>query len=253
MSFRMISEGIYKEDIPFEDGYTSFFAFENGGEWAVMDFGASFDDGINHIIPSIREMGFYPKYLLCSHTHGDHIGGAEAVCSYFENVPLMKFSPYLNVGGKMAAELSDGQILFGRFKLLNLKGHTDDGLGVLDIKENILVSGDGLQLYGGGRYGTNISNPGGYIETLNRLKKLNLNGIISSHSYEPLGAEAFGKASAVKYIETCKEAFDLIVRIINENKEKNSEEIAKIYNAENLPTLSSWTVDNIAEYLKQNK
>lgn len=143
--------------------------------------------------------------------------------------------------------------MLDRYKILNLKGHTEDCAGVLDLKNNVLVSGDSLQLYGIGRYGTNVEDPSGYFDTFDRLFAMKLDAIVSSHDYYPLGSAAIGADAARKYLETCKEAYELILDTVREHPGLDAREIAKIYNSNNeeLPLLSWWSVEKAMEYLNQ--
>lgn len=247
MKFEKVSENIYKMNIPFEDGFTSVFVLEENGKYLLMDAAATDDDSKNYIIPALKEYGFLPEYIICSHLHPDHFGGIGLLADTFTDAKISVYEQNYTLGKRKIHRLSDSEILLTRYKILCLKGHTEDSIGILDLKTNVLITADALQLYGSGRYGTGLAVPGEYIKTLEKVKSLSLNGLIASHEYEPLGSTAIGTDEINKYVDTCREALDLIVKTINENKSSSPEEIASIYNSEYpaLPTIDGWTVTNV--------
>lgn len=241
MGFKEVSEGIYRLDIFYDDITTSVFAFENKSDWFVMDFGVSDKCAKECIIPEIQSFGIKPKYLLCSYMHFDHNGGIAAVATHYPEAEVVFFASDFEFGSRLVSYAFDGQMLLERYKILNLKGHTDAGMGILDTKNKILVAADALQMYGIGEYGTNIDNPSGYIDMLNRIRGMNLHGIISSHSYYPYGDTAFGKEAVENYIDACFEALKLIAQTAKKSKDKNPEKIAENYRKmyPNLPVVSA--------------
>lgn len=252
MGFEKIAEDIFKLNIPYEDGFTCVFAL-NGGK-IIVDSGACKDDVTKYIVPSITEMNFSPEYLICSHMHPDHCGGMDELARTFKNAYAAAYSPDFAPDSKKVLYLSDGEILFERYKIITLKGHTGDSVGILDMKTNFLLGADAFQLFGIGRYGTGLELPGEYVKMLEKVKSLNVSAIISSHDYEPCGCNAFGKDEVKNYISVCFDALKLLEDTIFENPEKTAEELALIYNTthKNLPLLSSWTFQNVINYLFQN-
>lgn len=249
MSFYRLTDGIYKCDIPYEDGFTCAFIFENGNRQILADFGATKSDVTDIIVPAVKEAKFNPSVLICSHCHSDHCGGFEYAVDFFPNGEITAFSVDYNLQGKTVRRLNDGEILLDRYKVFNLKGHTDDGMGILDEKNGILVSFDCLQQYGIGNYGLNVDNPKGYKETLEKVRNMHLNGIISSHGYYPLGISAFGK-DVPEYLNASVEAFklteDFAVKNRNLTPQEIEEKFALIY--PELPKIPAWTFMNILEY-----
>lgn len=251
MKFEKISNDIYKLNIPFEDGFTCIFALNHGK--IIMDSGACDSDAENYIIPAIEEMGFTPEYFICSHMHSDHCGGFDVLAKKFHSECFAAFSHDFTPHCKNLHYLSDGELLPDGYKILSLKGHTLDSIGILDTKTNILVAADAFQLFGIGRYGTNIDTVSGYIETLNKTKNLKLSALISSHDYVPCGCNAFGNDNVEKYISVCFDALTLIENTILENTEKNPQQLADTFNEthKDLPILSGWTFQNVINYLHE--
>ncbi len=249
MSFYKLTDGIYKCDIPYEDGFTCSFIFENGNRQILADFGATKNDVTDIIVPAVKEANFNPSLLICSHCHSDHCGGLEYTSEFFPHSEAAAFSADYNLQKKTVRRLTDGEILLDRYKVLNLKGHTDDGMGILDIKSGILVSFDSLQQYGIGNYGLNVDNPTGYKETLEKVRNMHLNGIISSHGYFPMGISAFGE-DVPEYLNASVEAFKLTEDFTLKNKNLTPREIEEEFtlNYPELPKIPAWTFMNILKF-----
>lgn len=247
MKFEEVSKDIFKMNIPFEDGFTSVFVLVNDGRCFLLDAAATDDDSRDYIIPALNNHGFSPDYIVCSHLHPDHFGGIQLLADTFYDAKISVLDKSYKLGNKEIFYLTDGDVLLGRYKILSLKGHTGDSIGILDLTYGILLTADALQLYGSGRYGTGLELPGEYIKTLENVKKLNLSGLIASHEYEPLGSTAFGADEINKYINTCRDALDLIVKTVNDNPSAAPAKIAEFYNNAypTLPTISDWTAENV--------
>ncbi len=200
-----LKEGIYRICIPFENIYTSSFILTENNDAIILDSGSNDEDAQRYIIPEITKLGVSVKYLVSSHSHGDHHGGINALKkTYPDAVPSLFSKRFTD-----SYILSDGEMLLGRFQVLNLKGHSEDCLAMLDTKTKTMISCDCLQLQGVGRYPTYINNFPEYTKTLNRVRELNLETIVASHDYEPLGYIANGQSEIEEYLKICKKAADL--------------------------------------------
>ncbi len=191
-----LKDGIYRICIPFENIYTTSFVLVEGANAVILDSGNCDSDAEKYIIPEVKEMGVNVKYLVSSHTHQDHHGGINALKMAFPNAVSVLFAENT---------LTDGQILLNRFKVLNLKGHTNDSLGILDLKTNTLLSCDSLQMYGIDRFKTLVEDKEEYLKTIERIKSLSLDAIIASHEYEPLGSIAEGEKIS-EFLQECVNA-----------------------------------------------
>ncbi len=196
-----LKEGIVRVCIPFENIYTSSFILIENNDAVILDSGNSDEDAIEYIIPEIEKLKVRVKYLVSSHTHQDHHGGINALKKAFPDAIPTLFSK--NV--EDSHHLNDGEVLLNRFKMLNLKGHTEDSLAVLDIKTNTLLSCDSLQSYGVGRFKTLVEDTEKYFDSIKRVRALNLDTIIASHEYEPLGS-IIEKKKIPEFLEHCKNA-----------------------------------------------
>lgn len=247
MGFKAVSDAIYRLDIECGEILTSVFAFENRGHWFIMDFGVSDENAKEAIIPEIEASKINPEYLVCSHTHFDHRGGISAVSEHFPEAEIILFDKGFKLDGHKITYAEDGQMLFGRYKILNLKGHTEDGLGILDTESNVLVSGDALQMYGIGNYGTSIDNPTGYIDMLKRVRNINPRAVLSSHFYYPHGISAFGQEEVDNFINACLEAYMLQIDAVKKSKSRDPQVIAAKFRSchPDLPVVDAWTFEHI--------
>ncbi len=196
-----IKNGIGRIKIPFENIYTTSFVLTEGNDAIVYDFGSNDSDAERYIIPELEKMKVNVKYLAVSHAHGDHSGGICAIMKRYPSAELLYMgSRWNNVPAK------DGEIVLNRFKLIHLKGHSDDGMAILDIRTNSLISGDALQVWGVDRWKTYFTDYDVYIETLEKVKLLNVSTIIASHEYEPCGYIADGYENTAIFLEECRKA-----------------------------------------------
>ena len=198
-----IKEGIYRIKIPFETIYTSSFVLIEGGDAVVLDFGSNDNDAETYIIPELDALGVNVRYLAVSHAHGDHCGGIGAMMKKYPSAKVLHF-------GRQWSDIEavDGEIVLVRFKLVALKGHSDDGMAILDTKTNSLVSGDALQVWGVDRWRTYFTDYDLYIETLEKVRELDVGTIIAAHEYEPCGYIAEGKEKVAVFLDECRKAAD---------------------------------------------
>ncbi len=197
-----IQDGIYRIKIPFETIYTTSFVLVNENDAIVYDFGSSDSDAETYIIPELEALGVDVRYLAVSHDHGDHSGGIGAMITKYPNAKV------ISMKDKWGDLSHNGDILLCRFKLIHLKGHSDDGLAILDIKTNSLISGDTLQAWGVDRWKTYFTDYTLYIETLEKVRCLDVDTIIAAHEYEPCGYIAAGKEEVSIFLDECKKAAD---------------------------------------------
>ncbi len=198
-----IQDGIYRIIFPFDNIYTSSFILTENNNAIIFDSGYCDEDAEKYIIPEAKKLNVNVKYLVSSHTHGDHYGGIKALKKAFPCAVSALFS-------KDAADsrhLTDGEILLNRFQMLNLKGHTDDSLAIFDLETKILFSADCLQLYGVDKYKTLVSDRDEYLKSIERVRAVEPDMIIASHDYEPLGYMA-KKDIIREYLDTCIRAVE---------------------------------------------
>ncbi|MBR2352956.1 MAG: MBL fold metallo-hydrolase [Clostridia bacterium] len=209
MRFEPIEKGIFLLKVPFEDLYTSVFAVIEEDRIALIDTATTDFDVDTYIVPALQELidreGGRLCYILLTHGHGDHAGGAIRLSGHFPNVPIcalqsMEYSCF--------HKLSDGEEIMDRLQVVHLPGHTVYAVGYLDLKHRLLLSGDCLQLRGVGKYTRGVSDKEAYFSSIERLKTMEIEIIVASHDYVPLGSTAKGKEAVAKYLETCKKVIE---------------------------------------------
>ncbi len=200
-----LTDNIYRVCIPFEDIYTTSFITTDENGCIVYDSGDSSFDAENYVIPALKELGVVPDFILCSHFHRDHSGGVATLSHAYPSAVVGSFLEGNRYKVNNPKKLDDGDVLLGRYTVLNLKGHTVDGLALLDTKTEALLTGDCLQGGKVGRYGLGVSDEDGYFETINRLRELKPEYIFVAHDYQPLGYAAIGQAAALEYLNGCEQ------------------------------------------------
>jgi glyoxylase-like metal-dependent hydrolase (beta-lactamase superfamily II) len=169
------------------------------GACAVIDPG----DEAPRIAALVRELNLYPKYLLLTHGHFDHLAALPDLAAAFqapggENRPLVVIhnddACYVGKGAfgihresMTAAGGSDGYVrslwkpmpeadillsggdVIGPFRTIHLPGHTPGSVGYLDEEAGVLFSGDTLFC---GDYGRTDLPGGDFAKLVSSLKKL---------------------------------------------------------------------------------
>ncbi len=238
--FEKLEDGIYRLCVPFHDIYTSVFLLMGEGGCALVDSGTTDADVKKFILPALAEMGASPDYFICSHFHSDHSGGLEFLTADFPAARAVCFDENRNPT-KNTVHPKDGDVILGRYGLLNLSGHTADSLAVLDIKTKTLITCDSLQMYGVSEWGTGVDDFSAYLETLARVKSLDISRIIAAHDYYPLGYSAIGDAEIDLFLCECKNAVDALSEFAEANPELDFDELAELYGKKKteLPKISS--------------
>lgn len=167
---------IYRLKIPFEDIYTSVFLIKDGGA-LLVDCGQSREAVDEYIVPALNSEGYALSdisALILTHRHSDHAGGLPRI---LELVP------------SLTVVASEGEITKA-VKTCPLPGHTRDSIGVLSEDCRALITGDGVQGDGVGRYPTLISDKEDYISSLEKIRAdKGIRALIFSHPYRPWGKD----------------------------------------------------------------
>ncbi len=230
MMTELLAPGVYRLKVPFENIYTSVFILTDGEKTFLFDCATSKEDVENYILPALRELGRTPDLLILSHSHGDHAGRAELLLSAFPRM-LIAFMPREHrYPAERVHYLVDGERL-GRYEIIHLPGHDRDCLAVLDRNSMTLLSADCLQLHGVGRYGASFLSYADYMRTIERARALNVQRIVASHDYAPLGFSAAGAAEVNAWLDECAAiARELRVFALS-HREMDMNEAAARYNA----------------------
>lgn len=195
MSFIEEVKGIYRLKVPFEDLYTSVFLIRIEQGCLLVDSATYASDVDEYILPALKEMGLSITdihYLVLTHKHGDHAGGKNRILELAPSIKIVQEIPLIALKGITVYEL---------------KGHTLDCIGVLDERTGTLISGDGLQGYGVGKYRCLLESKEEYIKTIEKIRQdKRIENILFSHAYEPWYKDgAFGREEIKKCLEDCIE------------------------------------------------
>ena len=187
-------DGIYRLRVPFESLYTSVFLVECDGGAFLVDCATTERDVEQVILPALRMLGYELSDLsgiVLTHRHGDHAGGLEGVRRHNPNISVVTEAGALN----------------GYLPVYPLAGHTEDSVGVYDGRTKTLISGDGLQGAGVGKYRCSLKNKQAYIETIDKIMKDGaVENILLSHAYEPWYTDVMlGRKSVENCLSECLE------------------------------------------------
>lgn len=186
-------DGIYRLKIPLESIYTSVFLLETDASPLLVDCGKNDEDVDALILPALMAAGYQlrdVKALIITHAHGDHAGGLGRILALAPDIRVIK---------------EVGSVCRG-ISTYPLAGHTEDSIGVFDKRTNTLLSGDGLQGAGVGRYPCYTKNPELYLKTLERIERDEcVENILFSHAYEPWNSDScLGRETVLECVMQCK-------------------------------------------------
>lgn len=208
---RKLSEGLYKLEIPFEELYTSVFIVNTEEGTAVIDAATYPEDVDRYILPALKELEIGKiDVLLLTHSHGDHAGGAGQLCKIF---PEMKVRAAEALSYPNFELLTDGETFLGRIRAVHLPGHTAYATAYRDLASGILLTGDCLQLKGVGKYIHGVEDVETYLQSVEKVRGMDITGIAASHDYVPLGSTAFGREEIERYLNECARAMEEYVPI----------------------------------------
>ncbi len=244
MQLNRLEEGIARLCVPFENLYTSVFVLTEGEGCMLFDAATTKSDTESITVPALQQAGLTPQIIVCSHMHGDHAGGLPSLLNAYPLAQVACFDTAVSYGDK-TVHPADGDVLLGRFEVLNLKGHTKDCLALWDQKTSTLISGDCLQLQGIGRYGTAFVSYADYMATIDRVRALRPHRIIASHEYIPFGSSALGKTAVSAYLDECaraaREIADFAAAHASLSPDQQAELFARLY--PHRPTVGSYMFD----------
>ena len=210
-------DNLYKLEVPFENIYTSvFFLKLDSGEWFIIDAATTSSDVISYVSPAAKALNVNMqkvKGILLTHSHADHAGGLPTLASLCPNAVVYGVKSTASTGSNKYSVVQDETVLFNTIKVVTLKGHDQDACGYIDLRSKTIMTGDSIQLFGVGNYGCQIyAGVDTYYSSIEKLTgKVNagqVENILISHKYVPLGAYAIGKESSLNYLHVAKECVD---------------------------------------------
>ena len=191
-SFCRETDGIYRLKIPFDDLYTSVFLVTAEGKTVLVDCATTKEDVEEYILPALKSMGVELcdiDTLVLTHEHEDHAGGL----------------PYILTLAPQITVVTDVRHLAKGVSTYPLPGHERNFVGVLDERTHTLISGDGLQGAGVGKYRCYLADKEAYLKTITALQEdERIENLIFSHAYEPWYENHIsGRENVLDCLKTC--------------------------------------------------
>ena len=144
---------------------------------------------------------------------------------------------------------------YSPLRVIELSGHERGCLALLDTRTRTLLSGDAVQLYGISRWGTGVSDIDGYFASLDLLRKADIEMLVTSHEYYPLGQTAVGREAISRYLAASREALLELIALVSASDASPDETAKAITEAKrktepNFPVQQVSTMKAIRKYLK---
>ena len=125
----------------------------------------------------------------------------ERFLQYFDNARLCAFEPYKDLENEI---LTEDSVILDHIRPIHLPGHTLTSVGYFDTRTKTLITGDCLQLKGVGRFIYGVKYKDLYVSSMEKLLgRGDIELLVTSHEYEPLGAFARGRDEIEKYLLAC--------------------------------------------------
>ncbi len=216
MRFERVCDNVYLLRVP-HGGTTTGVILLVGDKNYLIDAAGNAAEVDTYIIPALSELSLAPSdiaCLLCTHTHGDHIGGflrmrqlgVQRIAAYVRSVPKIRDPLTYNieirrafpensppptaslVGTDVDLALEDGDVLDGRIMLVATPGHDDDTVCIYDRATETLICGDSVQ-----HNGTLVQGCGAYMyltdyrASMQKLMRLSAKTAVLGHPFLPHG------------------------------------------------------------------
>lgn len=232
---------------------TCVFLVKNANDYTMIDCGLNDMTTHEQLLPALKRLQIplaSIKTLLISHTHDDHIGGLQSLLQCMPHTEIFacrKFTETTNF-------LSDG-LRFESLQAVHLPGHTLDSYGFLDLRTNSLISGDAIQLWGIGNFGVNAESPQDYLQSHEKLLKMPIENIFSSHYYDFLGIRTWGEKESAEYIKESAKNYQMLIDFVKENisKTTNVQELCSLFQNEHshYPKMQPCAIEQIIKYIQK--
>lgn len=190
--FLQETNGIYRLKVPFDDLYTSVFLIRTEAGYTLVDCATTDNDVDDKIEPALKKFLLDFSDIDCvivTHGHGDHAGGLNRILQKNPQIRVVKTTE--SVSG---------------LEIYPMRGHTADFIGVFVPKSKTLISGDGLQCAGIGKYRCSLEDKKAYLETIEKIERdERIENLLFSHAYEPWYKDGvFGREGVEVILQDCK-------------------------------------------------
>ena len=230
-AFEEVLPGTFLLKIPFGPVWTGV-ALVRGEKNFLID--SSHLEPETYLIPALADLGLAPAdidWLLCTHVHGDHIGGHHSLhAKYGVKVATLDSSadalrdpaavavrvrtrfPHNSPppqswlkGVEPDRLLADGELLDGRFRAIPAPGHDDDCLVWLDTATGTAFTGDSIQGNGTPTQGVAFYRDlPAYRATLDRLARDGgIVNLVCGHFYDGIGDVVRGREAVAAALRFC--------------------------------------------------
>ncbi len=243
--FERVCGDVYALRVPFGSVWTSVVLVGEKDGYVLIDSANCAERADDTLLPALAEMGLTlddAAYLLCTHTHGDHVGGhrrikelnpdIKVLCTK-EQLPKLrdplKYSKLIRsvfpehspeapaslCGTEPDGILGDGDTVNGRLKLIKTPGHDTDTVCFFDTVTKTVICGDSLQANGTVSQGIGLyMELAPYRESIEKIDALCAENLLLGHSYDPIGDTALGADEVKKCLAVCRETVNTYHRII---------------------------------------
>ncbi len=253
-----ISDNLFYKIIEYKDIYTTVYLIKTENGCMLFDC-ASFDYDIDNTVkPFLDSLGVSTsalKYVFISHDHKDHAGGLERFLQLYPDVTVITRSTELKASFPNYSFIipTENEVFLDALKVVFITGHSPCSQAIYDMRDNSMITGDSLQLYGifgSGNWACNIKLPAEHFEALKKLEKMDISAIYTAHDYHPLGQFYIGEEMIKEAIDACRAPLYNIMKMITENPSLSDEEITQLYNKDRqLPTVGPAVIKGLRAYL----
>ena len=228
-SFEEILPGTHLLKVPFGPVWTGI-VLVRGEKNFLID--SSHLEPETYLVPALDEIGLKPSdidWLLCTHAHGDHVGGMHALHEKYgvKIATLDSAADALRDPAKVSVRvrtrfpknspppqsdlkgvepdrlLADGDLLEGRMRVIAASGHDDNCVVWIDAKTGTAFTGDSVQANGTICQGIAFYRDlAAYRKTLDRLAGEKFENVVCGHVYDGIGDVIRGRdavAAAIRY------------------------------------------------------
>lgn len=261
LEFEKVLPDIYLLRTPFGAIWSGVYLL-TGSPCIMIDTGASGEVAEKYIVPALEKMKMTPAdidWIINTHSHGDHVGGNKRLLELSNHAKMAAFEgavdkienplPYGRAirtrfpehsltpqevleGCKVDLPLKDGEVLGKRLKVIHTPGHDSECVCLVDIPTGAVFTGDSLQGFGmvgdGGAGLAFYQYLQDYRQTLERIRKLCPQYILTAHNYAPYGYCAFGEKEVNRYLQACQATVDIYDILVRRQMKTGLNDVAEI-------------------------